>query len=55
MTDFCCNTARKSLFLRHGKTCRVWKAQSARDLKKPADEDIGQGEGCEGGKCAVPR
>jgi hypothetical protein len=53
MTEFCCKTAEKSMFLRHSKKCRVWKRHERGELK--IDGDHGQGDGCEGGKCEVSR
>lgn len=50
--DFCCWPAVKAMYLRHAKSCKVWKIKDRRELKKD-DLDIGQGEGCEGGKCEI--
>lgn len=47
--NFCCEPARKSHSLRHSINCRVW----TQSFRRPADDDIGQGEGCEGGKCSI--
>lgn len=48
----CCKEAAEHLYLRHTEACRIRVAMGGH---RAADDDIGQGEGCEGGKCVVER